>query len=192
MTPDQLSACTGAPTSVAITWCAPLEAAMDLFAITTPLRQAAFLANVGHESTRLKQVREVWGNPPAPWQVRYEGRVDLGNVQPGDGKRYLGRGPLQVTGRANYKRLRDALRKIIPEAPDFEAQPELLELPRWGAYAAGMFWHLHNLNELADHGSFDAVCDTINIGHVTPREGDSNGYPERLAFYRAGLAALVA
>ena len=185
---DQLALCTGASLQVAQTWLGPLTAAMDVFGITTPVRMAPFLANVGHESARLTRVREIWG--PTPAQVRYEGREDLGNVRPGDGRRFLGRGPLQVTGRRNCIATRDNLRKYLPNVPDFEASPELLELPRWGAYSAGLYWMSHGLNELADAGDFDAICDRINIGHETAAEGDSNGYAERLKLYIAGKAAL--
>ncbi len=68
--------------------------------INTPARAAAFLAQVGHESGQLRYLREIWG--PTPAQVRYEGRADLGNAQPGDGKRFMGRGLIQITGRKNY------------------------------------------------------------------------------------------
>lgn len=185
---DQLKDCTGSTLQKAQLWLDPLTAAMDMFGITTPARQAAFLANVGHESGHLVYPREVWG--PTPAQVGYEGRKDLGNLRPGDGRRYLGRGPIQVTGHFNYIATRDGLRKYLPNVPDFEASPELLELPRWGAYAAGLFWESHGINAFADAGDFDGVCDLVNRGRKTQREGDSNGYAERLQLWIAGKAAL--
>lgn len=187
---ETLRLCTGATLQRAQNWLPPLSAAMDVFAITTPQRIAAFLANVGHESGRLVYAREIWGQTPA--QLGYEGRKDLGNFRPGDGRRYMGRGPIQVTGHFNYIATRDGLREYLPNVPDFEASPELLELPRWGAYAAGLFWHTHELNRFADAGDFDGVCDVINRGRKTQREGDSNGYAERLALWKAGTAALAA
>jgi len=69
---------------------------MREFEINTPKRQAAFLAQVAHESGDLRYMEE----PIAT--ADYEGRADVGNTQPGDGKRYKPRGPLQLTGRANY------------------------------------------------------------------------------------------
>lgn len=188
ITADQLAACAGSTLQRAQTWVDPLNAAMDVFAITTPLRIAAFLANVGHESGRLVYPREIWG--PTDAQRGYEGRKDLGNLRPGDGRKYLGRGPIQITGHANYIAMRDNLRNYLPNVPDFEQSPELLELPRWGAYAAGMFWQLHGINAVADAGDFDGVCDLVNRGHKTQREGDSNGYAERLQLWIAGKAAL--
>ncbi|MGK2899216.1 MAG: glycoside hydrolase family 19 protein [Burkholderiaceae bacterium] len=188
LTADQLAACTGAALSHAQVWLDPLRASMGVFEITSPLRVAAFLANVGHESGRLVYAREIWG--PTDAQRGYEGRKDLGNLRVGDGRKYLGRGPIQVTGHANYIATRDGLRRFLPNVPDFERSPELLELPRWGAYAAGLFWYQHGINAFADAGDFDGVCDVINRGRKTPRDGDSNGFAERLAFYRAGLREL--
>lgn len=74
----------------------PLNDAMIAYAIDTPAREAAFLAQVAHESGELRYVREI-----ASCRA-YEGRKDLGNTHPGDGMKYKGRGLLQITGRANY------------------------------------------------------------------------------------------
>lgn len=188
MSPDLIAVCTGGTPQRSALWAEPLSIAMDTFAINRPLRQVAFLANVGHESGSLRFAREIWG--PTAAQLRYEGRKDLGNLRPGDGRKYLGRGPLQVTGHANYIVLRDQLREYVPNVPDFEQSPELLEIPRWGALAAALFWQKHGLNERADARDFDGCCDVVNRGHKTEAEGDSLGYTERLAFYNAGLAAL--
>ena len=62
---------------------------MALYAIDSPKRQAAFIAQIGHESGRLIYVRELWG--PTPAQERYEGRADLGNTEKGDGFKFRGR-----------------------------------------------------------------------------------------------------
>ncbi|WP_436261704.1 glycoside hydrolase family 19 protein, partial [Pseudomonas amygdali] len=66
-----------------------LNTAMSKYQIVTPLRIAAFIAQVGHESGQLRYVREIWG--PTPQQLGYEGRKDLGNTVPGDGSKYRGR-----------------------------------------------------------------------------------------------------
>lgn len=180
ITADQLAAATGATIQRATSWLDPISNTMGAFAITTLARQAAFLAQIGHESGRLQYVREVWG--PTPAQLRYQGRVDLGNLRPGDGRRYLGRGLIQITGHSNYMAVRDGLRIYLPSVPDFEQSPELLELPRWAAYSAGWFWTTHGCNELADSASFVAITRRIN--------GGTNGYDDRLALWESGKSAL--
>lgn len=180
ITADQLAASTGATLTRATAWLDPLSAAMDVFAISAPLRMPAFLAQIGHESGHLMYVREIWG--PIPAQLRYEGRKDLGNLRPGDGRKFMGRGLIQTTGRANYVATRDGLREFMPSVPDFEQSPELLELPRWAAYSAGWFWAAHGLNELADASAFMTITRRIN--------GGTNGYEERLTLWQAAKDAL--
>jgi predicted chitinase len=79
---------------------------MTEFAIDAPPRAAAFLAQLAHESGQLRFMEEIWG--PTGQQLRYEPAsslaTSLGNTQAGDGKRFKGRGPIQITGRANYQR----------------------------------------------------------------------------------------
>lgn len=154
-------------------WALPLGEAMAIFAIDTPKRQAAFLAQIGHESGRLAYVREIWG--PTPAQVRYEYRVDLGNREVGDGRRYCGRGLIQITGRANYRECFTSLAEYVPDPPDFEAKPEALEQPRWAALSAGWFWHTRGCNALADAEAFIQLTKRIN--------GGLNGYEDRLALF---------
>jgi putative chitinase len=118
MTPQDLARATGARIDRATEWLPHIQAAMDEFDINTPQRQAAFLAQIGHESGGLHWVTEIWG--PTETQRRYEGRADLGNTEPGDGVRFKGRGLIQTTGRANYRATGEAL------GVDLIAQPELL------------------------------------------------------------------
>jgi putative chitinase len=182
LTVDQLRAATGCSTGVAGTWLRPLSDACRLYDITTPARLAAFLAQVAHESGDLHHVREIWG--PTPAQQRYEGRADLGNLQPGDGPRYRGRGLLQITGRFNYAAARDRLRHDHPalDVPDFEAGPEQLEHPRWAAMSAAEYWARHGCNELADAGDFEAITRRIN--------GGLNGLAARITRHQRAIAAL--
>lgn len=138
----------------------PLNITMDMYSIDTPKRQAAFLAQLAHESGSLRYVREI-----ATGEA-YEGRHDLGNTQPGDGVKFKGRGLIQITGRANYRLLSQAL------SFDFISFPERLEWPGPAAMSSGWFWGLHNLNELADHDDFTRITKIIN--------GGFNGYEDRL------------
>lgn len=192
MTPEMLAVCTGCRRPLlAAAWLAPIEFAMAAYGIDTALRQAAFLAQIGHESGGLQYTTEIWG--PTPAQARYEGRADLGNTQPGDGKRFRGHGLIQTTGRFNHARVRDRLRAKFPnrDVPDFEADPEALALPEWAALSAADFWDDHDLNKWADAGDFDGVSDVINRGRKTAKEGDANGYADRLARYNDAREVLA-
>ena len=147
-----------------------MSAAMSEFGITTYAQQCAFIAQCGHESAGFTRVREIWG--PTIWQQGYEHRTDLGNNQPGDGFKYRGRGPIQITGRSNYRDCGKAL------GLDLEQFPSLLEAPTVGARAAGWYWQSRELNALADKGDFEGITRKIN--------GGINGLADRMA--RWGLA----
>lgn len=124
--------------------------------IKTPDRIAAFLAQLAHESGEYRYMEELADG----WA--YEGRADLGNTEPGDGPRFKGHGPIQITGRANHRACGRAL------GIDAERDPLLLTEPRYGTAAAVWFWTIGNgqvdLNLLADRGWFKAVTRIINGG----------------------------
>jgi putative chitinase len=150
----------------------PLNAAMDEFGISVnPARQAAFLAQIAHESGSLRYVREIASG------AAYEGRADLGNTEPGDGVRFKGRGLIQITGRANYQACGDAL------GLDLIAAPVLLEQPDNACRSAGWFWQSRGLNELADAGQFERITKRIN--------GGLNGQADRLAYFNRALEVLA-
>lgn len=175
MTPQDLARATGARIDRATEWLPHIEAAMEEFEITTPERQAAFLAQIGHESGGLHWVTEIWG--PTDTQRRYEGRADLGNTEPGDGVRFKGRGLIQTTGRANYRATGEAL------GVDLIAQPELLADSVLAARSAAWFWKEHGLNELADAGDFMRITRRIN--------GGLNGFDDRLALFEVAKEVLA-
>ena len=151
----------------------PLNDAMAEFGIDMPLRQAAFLAQIAHESGSLRYTREI-----ASGQA-YEGRKDLGNVQLGDGVRYRGRGLIQLTGRANYQRCSAAL---YGDGDILLANPELLEAPVGASRSAAWFWYSQGLNALADIKAFKRITRVINGGY--------NGLPERQEYYNRALRVL--
>lgn len=146
--------------------------------LNEPAVLAQFLAQVMHESGGLRYVREIWG--PTKAQRGYEGRKDLGNTQPGDGKRFMGRDVIQVTGRANYR----ALSKWA--GFDFEAKPEALESPEW--LGIGAIWYFLTRKGLLDYaraGNIEMVTRRVN--------GGLNGYADRLRWYdRIALEMLKA
>jgi len=150
---------------------APLDAAMREFDIDNPAREAAFLAQLAHESGGFHYVEELASGSS------YEGRSDLGNTEAGDGVRFKGRGLIQITGRANYQRCSDAL------GVDFVENPELLETPVNACRSAAWFWKSHGLNELADAGDFLRITKRIN--------GGTNGWAERQAYWERAKNALA-
>lgn len=151
-----------------------LVSAMEEGNINTCLRRAAFIAQLGmpkkfqftllgHESASLRYMEEIASG------AAYEGRKDLGNIYPGDGRRYKGRGPIQLTGRANY---RAAGRDL---GIDLEGNPQLAATPQVGFRVAVWFWTTRNLNYYADRGEFATITRRIN--------GGQNGRADRESRY---------
>jgi len=163
MTPETLLKIMPYTASRAGTYAPLLTAAMVEFNIDTALRQAAFLAQVCHESGSLRYTLEVADGRA------YEGKADLGNTQPGDGPRYRGRGLIQITGRANYGAAGLAL------GQDLLATPEMLEQPALAARSAGWFWKSRGLNAMADTDAFGSMTKKINGGY--------NGLDDRLVHW---------
>lgn len=143
---------------------------MKIYNIDTALRIAAFLAQVGHESGHLRYTEELDSGEA------YEGRMDLGNICPGDGVKYKGRGLIQLTGRRNY----ELISKDYDE--DFVQNPELLSLPRYAAMSATWYWNKKGLNALADESKFREITRKINGGY--------NGWKDRLYLYESAKIIL--
>jgi predicted chitinase len=182
LTPEQLHSIMPGLTVAKSAECFPvLVAAMTEFAIDAPARTAAFLAQLAHESGQLRFMEEIWG--PTPAQRRYEPpstlATQLGNTDAGDGLTFKGRGPIQITGRANYRRFGDLLGVDLVAAPARAAQPEL------AFRIAGLFWSKKGLNELADQATADAFRE------ITRRiNGGFNGLPDRQQFYATARTVL--
>ena len=132
------------------------------YGINNRMRVCHFLAQIAHESGELRYTKEIASGK------EYEGRKDLGNVKPGDGVRYKGRGLIQVTGRANYKQISDAT------GIDFLGHPEWLELPQWAVMSACWWWDNRGLNRLADKDALTLITQRIN--------GGVNGLQDRLRY----------
>jgi putative chitinase len=189
-------------------WAVWLDAAMQRYAITTPRRVAHFLAQVGHESASLSVTEEslnyrTAGRIQATWPSRfateaeaaryvrdpealanlvYGGRRDLGNVKPGDGWRFRGRGLIQTTGRRNFTRLAQVYGFEAPErAAAWAATRE------GAAMSAGLFWNDVGLNVLADQGGGEMVeAITLRVN------GGRHGLADRRAIYARAAAVLGA
>lgn len=154
---------------------AALEAVLTKFEITTPLRVAHFLAQVCHESDGFCTTEEYASG------AAYEGRKDLGNTQVGDGRKFKGRGLIQLTGRANYEQTGKRLFEALVEAPDVAARPDQ------AVVIACDYWNTHKLNELADQDNVIAITRKVN--------GGLNGIESRrdyLGKAKAAIAQLLA
>lgn len=129
-----------------------LNTTMQRYAISTPLRKAHFLAQVGHESDGFNTNEEYASG------AAYEWRTDLGNVRVGDGVRFKGRGLIQVTGRSNYGECGRALGVDLINNPQRLADFDLACL------SAGWYWDTRNLNTYADRDDILTITRIINGG----------------------------
>lgn len=171
LTEEKLRKIATAATSRNITTYYPLlRDFMTRYAITGTLCEAAFLAQIIHESGSFAYTRELASGEA------YEGRADLGNNQPGDGLRFKGRGLIQITGRNNYKQISTAL------GTDFVASPALLEKPDYATLSACWWWSSRGLNRLATAGEFKKITKVINGGY--------NGFADREKWYKKALEIL--
>ena len=178
LTPQIVASGTGAATSRAAIFAPFIQVSCEHYGITEPLDVAAFLAQTGHESGHLIYTREIWG--PTAAQRSYEPpsakAAELGNTKAGDGRRFCGRGLIQITGRANYARAAAALDL------DLLNHPELLEQPEHAAMSAAWFWRDKGLSTLAIAGNFITITRRIN--------GGTNGLVDRQALYASAKRAL--
>ena len=148
----------------------PLNACFEEFGITDAPQQQRFLAQVAHESGGFIYVRELASGEA------YEGRADLGNTEPGDGRKFRGRGLIQITGRANT---RDCSRALFGDDRLLD-HPEMLEQHDLAVRSAGWFWRSHGLGAIQD---FERLTRRIN--------GGTNGLADRYAYLGRAKAAMT-
>ncbi len=195
LTPSNFQRATGVSDALRDKWFPRIAASMSSFGINTPLRQAYFLAQVGHESAGFTKVEEglnysenallaMFGKRINPAQAKaygrnndhpanqrmianiiYASRNGNGGVGSGDGYRYRGRGLIQITGKANYAALSGQL------SADVVANPDLLTENLQAAMSAAAWWKNHGLNELADQDDVTRITRVIN--------GGTNGLDDR-------------
>ncbi|NKT91728.1 peptidase C39 [Rhodococcus hoagii] len=151
--------------------------AMRQAGCTTVERAAMWCAQLGHESGGLRWMEEIADGSD------YEGRRDLGNTQPGDGRRFKGRGPIQLTGRHNYTECSRWAhgRGLVPSPTYFVDKPAELASDRYGFVGAVWYWTAARpqLNALADARDIVAATRAIN--------GGTNGLPDRQLRYKRCL-----
>lgn len=134
---------------------------LDKYEVNTYLRVCHFLAQCAHESASFQTLEEYASGSA------YEGRKDLGNTQPGDGKRYKGRGIIQLTGRSNYQTTGKRL------GYDLENNPTLAATGEVSVLTALDYWKSRNLNQYADKDDILTATKKIN--------GGTNGLDDRKA-----------
>ena len=128
-----------------------LNGAMDHFAIQDR-RAVYFLGQAAEETDGFHTLVEYASGR------EYEGRQDLGNINPGDGPLFKGRGIFQLTGRFNYRRYGHKL------GVDLEGHPDFAALPQYAVMTAAQFWTDHGLNSYADRDDIRHITEAINGG----------------------------
>lgn len=179
-------------------WVSALNPAMAWADITTSIRTAAFIAQLAHESeefaslvenlnygsTGLLKTFPKYFNPTTaidynrdPRRIAnriYANRMGNGDEASGDGWKYRGRGPIQITGFENYNKYFTAFGESV--------NPDLLAMPVDGSMSAAWFWKTRGINSMADSGSFVKVTKAINGGTI--------GLESRLEYYRVAIGVL--
>lgn len=182
-------------------WAEALSAAMAEFSIGAPVRASAFLAQLAHESAGLTRFSEnlnysaerlvaMWPKrftpalaakyarqPEKIANYAYAGRYANGDESSGDGWRYRGRGPIQLTFRGNYRAAGEKLGLDLVNNPDRVLEPAI------GARVAGWYWDSRKLNVLADARDFVGITKAIN--------GGTHGLADRTALYEKAKRALA-
>ena len=166
-------------------WVDALNETFQRFNILTPIQQASFIGQCGHECANFKVLEEnlnyraetlmkLWKsrfptievaneyarNPKKIANKVYASRMGNRDEASGDGYRFRGRGCIQLTGHANYFHAGQAC------GEDFVMQPDLVATPKYAAMTAGWFWNTHKLNQFADRQDFTLMTKKINGGTI--------------------------
>lgn len=112
----------------------------------------------------------------------YANRLGNGSEASGDGWKYRGQGPIQLTGKANIVDAGKAL------GLDLLNHPELLQQPEGGALSAAYFWKSRGCNELADKDMFSQ--SVLKVNGALPSE--ANHGEKRRTLYKEGLKKIDA
>lgn len=137
---------------------------IEVYEFTSLLRIAHFLGQCAYETNGFMTMEEkTSGN-------KYEGRKSLGNVNPHDGFKYRGRGPIMLTGLKNYI-LHGRLLGI-----DLVNKPFLASIMDIGTRIACNYWRLNDINKWADEDNIDMVTKLVN--------GGNNGLDGRKKYFK--------
>jgi putative chitinase len=182
-------------------WVTALNDTFDKFGISSPLQQAAFIGQCGHECGNFRILEEnlnykavtlmkLWpkrfptqeianayaGNPKKIANMVYANRMGNRDEASGDGYRFRGRGCIQLTGYSNYFHAGKAL------GIDFGLEPDLVGTPKYAALTAGWFWSTHGCNNLAANSDWIGLTKKINGGTI--------GLQERITHTNQALAVI--
>ena len=183
-------------------WADPLSETFARFGINSPVQQAAFIGQCGHEcglfrileenlNYRAATLMRLWpkrfptleianayaGNPKKIANMVYANRMGNRDEASGDGFRFRGRGCIQLTGATNFYNAGKAL------GMDFWADPDLVATPKYAALTAGWFWSTHKCNQPADALDYTKVTKIINGGTI--------GLDDRIKHVQMALAVLA-
>ena len=171
-------------------WYIALMEVMPNYGITTERRIAHFISQCAHESNNFRSLSEnlnysekalnaVFGryfgaapkrnaaeyarNPQLIANYVYQDefrKYKMGNVNPGDGWLFRGRGLKQLTGRENYTRFGESIDITAEEAADY------VSTPKGAVESACWFWDTNNLNDIADTDDVKRMTKKINGGSI--------------------------
>lgn len=166
-------------------WVDALNSTFERWNISTPVQQAAFIGQCGHECANFRILEEnlnyraetlmrIWPkrfptreiadqyarNPRKIANMVYANRMGNRDEASGDGYRFRGRGCIQLTGHANYFHAGKAL------GVDFVKEPDLVATPQYAALTAGWFWSTHDCGRFAEARDWKGLTRRINGGTI--------------------------
>jgi len=183
-----------------------MNEAFERFEINTPVRQAPFVAQIGHESTRLTRIEEnlnysanglmrtfpdYFSSESAkefaykPQRIAnrvYANKGGNGDEASGDGWKYRGRGLIQVTLQRNYLMLG---KRLVQNANYFLSEPDLILQPEWAVRTSCDYWDENELNSLADGDN------PIDFRHLTRKINRAlRGFDDRMHLWQTARKVL--
>lgn len=168
-------------------WVDAMNEVFPKYEINTPERIASFIAQCGHESGgwrvfsenlnySAKALDAIFGKyfkraardsepyhrqPEKIANVVYANRMANGDTASGDGWKYRGRGPIQLTGKANYSAFAEDMDVDVLDNPDRVSEDKEIAL-----MSAIWYWNKNKLNRYADSGDIKTMTKRINGGYI--------------------------
>jgi putative chitinase len=181
-------------------WTAALVEVLPTYQIDTPERIASFLAQCGHESAGFTVLQEnlnysaeglnkifhkyfptlesaqPYARKPEMIANRvYASRMGNGDEHSGEGYKFRGRGPIQLTGKDNYAACSD----FLFQDDTLLQNPDMLLDPEYALHSACWFWWKNDLNTYADNADLVTMTKRINGGTI--------GLDDRIKHYNEAM-----